>query len=51
MNFGLQRVKGISNNNYFCQSLKVSLTKAAQVNGISVTPNYLKYEYIERFKC
>jgi len=40
-------VKGILNNNYFCQSLKVSLTKAAQVNGISATPSYLKYEYIE----
>jgi len=47
MNFGPQRVKGILDNNYFCQSLKVSWTKAAQVNGISATPNYLKYEYIE----
>jgi hypothetical protein len=47
MNFVPQRVKGILNNNYFCQSLKMSLAKAAQVNGISATPSYLKYEYIE----
>jgi hypothetical protein len=47
MNMGPQRLKGILNNNYFCQSRKVSLTKDAQVNGISATPSYLKYEYIE----
>jgi len=44
---GFKGSKGILNNNYFCQSLKASLTKAAQVNGTSVTPSYLKYEYIE----
>jgi hypothetical protein len=44
---GFKGSKGILNNNYVCQSLKVSFTKAAQVNGISVTPSYLKYEYIE----
>jgi len=44
---GFKGPKGILNNDYFCQSLKASLTKTAQVNGTSVTPGYLKYEYIE----
>ena len=47
MNVGVQKFKGILNDNYSCQFLRVSLTKAAQVDGISVTRIYLKYEYIE----
>jgi hypothetical protein len=45
MNVGFQRVKGILKINYSCQSVKVSLTKAAQVNRISVARSCLKYEY------